>query len=298
MEKAFTLYDFIATNENIASFEGKFAILDLSKISGGKRRYVELQQPLALRGILMVTGGEMNIDIDGVYYCLKENMMLIFEGQHIVSSFYASEGCEGHCLIFDNDYLEMLVHEERPPCELMINIRLTPVVEFNKTDFAILRSAVERIYSNIRRADHAFLSAMFRNELRIFNYELWNAVLHNRHIKVSAITPYEQTATGFIKLLHDNFRTEHEVIYYASTLCVSSVFLTRAMKKATKKTAGQWIDEILVAEAKIMLRKPDRSIKEIAEELHFSDQASFSKFFKKNTGLSPIGCRKRATERG
>jgi AraC-like DNA-binding protein len=88
-------------------------------------------------------------------------------------------------------------------------------------------------------------------------------------------------------LLQSDFRTKHEVTYYASTLCVSSVFLTRAMKKATKKTAGQWIDEMLVAESKILLRKSGCSIKEIAEKLHFSDQASFSKFFKKNVGMSP-----------
>jgi AraC-like DNA-binding protein len=294
MKKTFTLQDFIAKNKEIVYYENKFAILDLSDASKSKRQYLQLEQPLAVSGLLMVTTGEVNITIDSMPYRLKENMMLMLAGQGTVNSFYASENCEGHCLIFDNDYLDMLVHEERPPRELMTNIRLAPVAEFNKDDFAVLRNVVERIYFNLRRPDHAFLSGMLKNELRIFNYELWNAILQNRTVKIHTVTPYEKTAVQFIKLLHDNFRTKHEVAYYASILCVSPVFLTRAMKKATKKTAGQWIDEVIVAESKILLRKPGNSIKEIADKLHFSDQASFSKFFKKNTGVSPFEYKKRA----
>jgi AraC-like DNA-binding protein len=64
------------------------------------------------------------------------------------------------------------------------------------------------------------------------------------------------------------------------------------MKKVTKKTAGQWINEAIVAESKILLRKPDSSIKKIADELNFSDHASFSKFFKKNTSIAPLEYKK------
>jgi AraC-like DNA-binding protein len=66
------------------------------------------------------------------------------------------------------------------------------------------------------------------------------------------------------------------------------------MKKVTKKTAGQWLDEAIITESKILLRKPGGSIKEIAEKLHFSDQAAFSKFFKKNVGVAPLEYKKRS----
>ena len=36
-----------------------------------------------------------------------------------------------------------------------------------------------------------------------------------------------------------------------------------------------------------MLRYSDMSIKEIIEALHFSDQSSFTKFFRKRTGQTP-----------
>lgn len=169
-----------------------------------------------------------------------------------------------------------------------------PIVEFDAADFAVLLNVVERIYFNLRRSNHAFLAGMLKNDLRSFHYEVWNCLSHNSSITANTVTPYEKTATRFIQLLHNDFRTKREVAHYASKLCVSSVFLTRAMKKVTKKTAGQWIDEAIIAESKIRLRKPGSSIKEIANELNFSDQASFSKFFKKNTGLSPLEYRKKS----
>jgi AraC-like DNA-binding protein len=37
-----------------------------------------------------------------------------------------------------------------------------------------------------------------------------------------------------------------------------------------------------------LLRDPEMTIQQIAEELSFADQSSFGKFFKKQTGLSPL----------
>jgi AraC-like DNA-binding protein len=45
---------------------------------------------------------------------------------------------------------------------------------------------------------------------------------------------------------------------------------------------------MLLTEAKILLRKPDATVKQVADELNFGDQSSFGKFFKKHTGLTPV----------
>jgi AraC-like DNA-binding protein len=294
MEKVFSLKDFVAKNKETVCYQDKFAILDLSGASTGKRKYQQLNQPIAACCILMVTNGEVNVVVDHVPYCLKENMILMLQGRRVVDGFHASDDCEGHCLIFDDDYLEMLVHEEKPPRELMITVWLRPVIECNKEDFAVLQHVAARIYFNLRRTGHAFIAGMLTNELRSFHYEMWNCLARNNPVAANPVTPYEKTAIRFIRLLQKNFRAERAVARYASELCVSPVFLIRAMKKVTNKTAGQWIDEAVIAESKIRLRKPGASIKEIANDLNFSDQASFSKFYKKNTGLSPSAYKKKA----
>lgn len=57
--------------------------------------------------------------------------------------------------------------------------------------------------------------------------------------------------------------------------------------KATARTAADWIDSCVITEAGNMLRYSDMSIKEIVGGLHFPDQSSFTKFFKRKTGQTP-----------
>jgi AraC-like DNA-binding protein len=70
--------------------------------------------------------------------------------------------------------------------------------------------------------------------------------------------------------------------------------LSRIMKAFSGKTAVKWINDVLVTEAKILLRKPGATVQQIADELNFGDQSSFGKFFKKHTGLTPREYRKQA----
>ncbi|MBQ2133511.1 MAG: helix-turn-helix domain-containing protein [Bacteroidales bacterium] len=43
----------------------------------------------------------------------------------------------------------------------------------------------------------------------------------------------------------------------------------------------------MTVKAKVLLRTPQLTIKEITDKLKFADQSSFGKFFKKHTGISP-----------
>lgn len=47
--------------------------------------------------------------------------------------------------------------------------------------------------------------------------------------------------------------------------------------------------------AMAMLKDDKIPVRQIAEELHFSDQASFCKFFKKQMGIPPMVYRKKIT---
>ena len=88
---------------------------------------------------------------------------------------------------------------------------------------------------------------------------------------------------------HD--KVQHNLKFYADSLFITPKYLIHAIKNASGKTPGKLIDEAIIAEAKLLLMDYDNSISYIAEHLHFSDQAAFSKFFKKNTGITPVSYR-------
>jgi AraC-like DNA-binding protein len=86
-------------------------------------------------------------------------------------------------------------------------------------------------------------------------------------------------------------KKKHNLKFYADSLFITPKYLIHAIKKSSGKTPGKLIDEAIVAEAKLLLRDRDHTIAKVSERLQFSDQASFSKFFKKNTGITPVSYR-------
>ena len=106
----------------------------------------------------------------------------------------------------------------------------------------------------------------------------------SEHLKM---TRKEEHVMGFLKLVSEHFKEERSVQYYADALFVTPKHLTKTVKEITSKTAGVLIDEMVILEAKLLLDNPALSVGNVAEQLHFSDQFFFSKFFKNHTGLSP-----------
>jgi AraC family transcriptional activator of pobA len=74
---------------------------------------------------------------------------------------------------------------------------------------------------------------------------------------------------------------------YAELLFVTPNHLNAICKELLGKPAGEIIRDRLVLEAKRLMINLDLSISEIAYELNFRDNAYFSRFFKKYTGMTP-----------
>lgn len=84
----------------------------------------------------------------------------------------------------------------------------------------------------------------------------------------------------------------NNIAIFAYEVWNKSVQLARAVKNVMGKSALNIIHDIMLTKAKIQLRKQNISVQHIANYLNFSDQADFSKFFRKNTGVSPTAFRK------
>ena len=91
----------------------------------------------------------------------------------------------------------------------------------------------------------------------------------------------------FIKLAHVHFAQERSVGFYADKLCISPKYLSLLVKEVTGKSAARWIDDLVLMEAKNLLRFFFFFVQQVAYALNFSNQSSFGKYFKHMTGQSP-----------
>ena len=91
----------------------------------------------------------------------------------------------------------------------------------------------------------------------------------------------------FIKLAINDHTREHLVGYYADKMCVTPKYLSKIVKEASGRSVPEWLNELLILDAKNMLRHSDMTIKEISARLNFPSQSFFFRFFKNHTGQTP-----------
>ncbi|SFW88962.1 helix-turn-helix domain-containing protein [Chitinophaga sancti] len=109
-----------------------------------------------------------------------------------------------------------------------------------------------------------------------------------------------EIVVNFKKLLDKHYRelangSANEVFRlqdYADAQNLHPNYLGNVIKAKTGKTIGMWISEKSVAESRSLLQNTSLPVKDIAYRLGFTDTAHFSKFFKKQLGISPVVYRK------
>lgn len=85
-----------------------------------------------------------------------------------------------------------------------------------------------------------------------------------------------------------NLRTAND---YADRLAVHVNHLNKVLKEVTGSTTTEIISNRMIQEAKILLKQTHWSVGEIAYALGYEDPAHFSKYFKKQTSLTPVAFR-------
>lgn len=103
----------------------------------------------------------------------------------------------------------------------------------------------------------------------------------------------EEYFCRFMQVLSQSYKAERRVEFYASKLCITPKYLSALIKEVSGKRPSEWIEELVMLEAKSLLRYSKITIQEIAYQLNFPNSSFFGKYFKRYTGLSPKNYRMR-----
>jgi AraC-like DNA-binding protein len=119
-----------------------------------------------------------------------------------------------------------------------------------------------------------------------------------RYFKDTSTVSNEQDLNLFRKynlLVEKNFRELHQVQDYADLLNKAPKTISNAFSQVASKRPIQIIHDRLALEAKRLLTYTDQTTKEISFNLGFREVQHFSRFFKKNVGISPTEFRNNLT---
>ena len=100
--------------------------------------------------------------------------------------------------------------------------------------------------------------------------------------------PDKRVSIQFHSNLKKHVHQHRDVEFYACLACLTPKYFSTVIKQETGHNAGYWIRSHIIAEAKMLLHvRHDLPIQTIADMLGFEEQTAFSRYFKRETGLSP-----------
>ncbi len=113
--------------------------------------------------------------------------------------------------------------------------------------------------------------------------------LYRRHAEQQSATrsPGQTIFDRFLQLVNQHCHQHHQIGYYAERLCLTERYLSTVIRQTSGMTAKEWIDRALITRIKVELMHTDKTVAQIADDLHFPNPSFFSKYFKRIIGTTP-----------
>ena len=213
-------------------------------------------------------------------YSEKHTVGVIFPN-HRLSMVYKTDDYLATLIVVDalvlNDPMLQIINQMR------FRYESHPCVKLDKHEYRMITDVVEGM-REIKRLELPE-SRMLMTRLLEF---LLRLLSQYRKSKLNETTASKRVSMQFHSDLAQHFRKRHDVGFYAERACLTPKYFSAVVKQETGHNAAYWIRVKIIAEAKMLLHiRHDLSVQAIADMLGFGEQASFSRYFKRETGLSP-----------
>ncbi|MFL9833671.1 helix-turn-helix domain-containing protein [Chryseobacterium terrae] len=163
------------------------------------------------------------------------------------------------------------------------------LLTFQEEELEIVLHLARQILAFSKKpSDWPFREEIILNIFVSLIYIIMTQILQNTDKIITDVNKRKEEITmKFLQLISDNYVHHKELKFYADNLSISIKYLSNCVREITGQPPTRFISDSIVNEAKSLLLNSRKTVSIIADELGFSDQYSFGKFFKKHTGFSP-----------
>ena len=251
--------------------------------------------PCRFNGFLavMCLRGRLRVDLNLKSFELKENTLLLYVPGNIVRVSEIKDEAVLPQVMVVGASRELIADTRMDFSKLFeesIAILDNPCISLTQKEFNISKKyyelAIELLGAdipNLKEAIKSLFSSIFYMLGSLWARRLNDLPASNEHLSGRSKLVFEQ----FLRLVSQYHAKERKVEFYASKMYLTPKYLSKLIKKVSGRAAPDWIDSMVIMEAKNMLKYSEMTIKEITEKLCFSSVPVFHKFFKYHTGVTP-----------
>lgn len=243
--------------------------------------------------VLMCLKGNISFLLNNKSYTANSNDMVVCQPQTICQSNTVSPDykCCGFCL--SPEYAKQIFLVSSNNLKTRFFIENHPIIQVNETAQKIFCQYYELLRAKLTEQPHAHQKEVIDALLQAFIFEMHDSLDEAIHKEPNNFRSSTNLFNSFLNLLLTTYPKERSVSYYSEKLFVTSKYLTAVCKSCTGETALGIITKYVVQDIEYLLKCPDKSIKQIANELNFPNLSFFGKYVKRCLGVSPKEYRER-----
>lgn len=266
-------------------------VLDLDYIKTGIRRNPVHRETFYC--IILVTDGHEEVAVNGHKRSVQAGDVICSRPGEIWH-WQPDPKLEGLVLIFEEPFLLSFFNDPHF-LDRFAYLQADRTSPFLQPDTALqerlhhLLSLMKTEIDDSRNKDQHILRAMLYETLMLLN----RAESCDDSGQPMNEIPVSRYVDGFIRAVETEYTQRHDVEYYADKLCITPNYLNKVVRLSLGTTAKLYIHKKLFEEAERLLAYTTLTVTEIAERLHFDYPSYFVRFFRKQTGITPLKYREK-----
>lgn len=238
--------------------------------------------------IILITEGELKIQINLSMITVTKDQILIIPPNATIYLANLNTGVKSVAIVFNDSFINKNIHHMNYINEIIFFFEVeSPILQPTKNEILSFKFLIDKINQNNEQERY------YSKDLIYHYFNVLFLELMTIYRRIEPQSTYLRTSRKkdlihrFLTLLTEHSRNERAVEFYAEKLSITPSYLTRIVKETSGESTRDIITSSVIIEARDMLLNSNLSINQIAEELNFSDQSFFGKFFKKQMKMSP-----------
>lgn len=251
----------------------------------------QLGYPLKLSYLVVLVGlkGKATFTLNFKEYSFTANSIAILSSDTVALIQYKSTDFLAQCYAIDRTLASEIAYQL--PNQLFGFIADYPVHHLSECDIQQLKYWNEQlVYYLTQGSIHQ--QKIVRNHFENLFLRMAEYMNQQGAFKQRKFSRKEELCWKFWDLIGQHAKTQRAVSFYADQLHITPFYLAQISKKYLNDQPKDLINRQVILELKTRLRTTDKTIGEIAEELHFEDPSYMGRFFRREIGVSMSAYRK------
>lgn len=235
------------------------------------------------------TQGSGTHTIDFITYPIQPGD-IFFMSPAQVHSWELSEDIDGFVAFFSADfYLKDFAQHKLFDFPFFNTTQYQPMLHLPPSHIGFVTNTMQSIYTEFRQQEKQ-VDEVLQSYLNILLIKL--SRIYQQHTASGISSHLIHQIRQLETLIDTHYIDQKSVQAYADMMHLSVKQLNHVCKTALNKSTSELIQDRIVLEAKRLLVHSDWTIAQVGAHLQYFDNAYFTRFFKKITGLTPDQFRK------